>query len=214
MRLFSQSTSSHVRARCSEGQRSPPYRLNANSSRHWASGQASRTAWASARVTKYDRSGFGREVDFRSENRFSVINRFRTAAVKNCFAICTCLRTEFSARPSDIMLIRQSSASPGVIDRKSRSAPKCSINRRLVALNLMRVRCFRSVRPSGNVLVDKPLQRCPLGRLDQTHRRQLVPHHVIQRGDPPGRVSVHWLPADDCRIECFDTDLEVVSDPL
>ena len=63
----SQSTSDQRSDRCSEGHRNPPNRLNANSNRHWASGQASITLAASSRVMKNFRSGLLQTLDSSSE---------------------------------------------------------------------------------------------------------------------------------------------------
>ncbi|WP_439625936.1 hypothetical protein [Gemmata sp.] len=80
---------SHVRARGSDGVRSPPNRASATISRHSPSGQASSNSAAWSAVTKCIRSGFDMLPPFSSRNGFRSTSPSRSAALKNCFAYTT-----------------------------------------------------------------------------------------------------------------------------
>lgn len=65
-----QSTSPHVSAKCSDAQRSPPYRLRAISNCHSASGAASMTWVVCSRLTKYCLAAFPTGAETSLAKRF------------------------------------------------------------------------------------------------------------------------------------------------
>ena len=75
--------SCHLSDKTSDGQRSPPNRLNATIVRHSQFGQAVSTAAAISRVMKNSRLEFDCGPPLRCENGFDVISSWRTADSKN-----------------------------------------------------------------------------------------------------------------------------------
>ncbi|HSI35072.1 MAG TPA: hypothetical protein VK986_15945 [Tepidisphaeraceae bacterium] len=116
----------HFSSTCSDGHRIPPNRESAKISRHWASGHASSTFWASSRETKYARFLFFWLPAFTSANGFSAAIFQRIAFFQICRATFTRLLIVASAKFCFFIAWRHSSASRLVTDRTSRLAPKCS----------------------------------------------------------------------------------------
>src|SRR5262249_30555273 len=85
-RLRSQSTSFHFKAKCSEGHRRPPNRDRANSRRHSASRQASRTLDAAFQLTQNLRASFARDGGLILAKGFLGISSRSRADAKNCLA--------------------------------------------------------------------------------------------------------------------------------